>query len=88
MRQKRFTQEQIINVLKEHEAGIKTPDLCRKHGISEQTFYRWKSKYGGMTVSEARRLKELEEENQKLKQIVAEQTLDIRGLKAALEIKY
>ena len=88
MRQKRFTEEQIIGVLKEHEAGIKAAEICRKYGISEQTFYRWKSKYGGMTVSEARRLKELEEENRRLKQMVAEQALDIRGLKAALERKY
>jgi len=88
MRQKRFTEEQIIGVLKEHEAGVKTADICRKNGISEQTFYRWKSKYGGMTVSEARRLRELEDENHKLKQMVAEQALDIRALKAALERKY
>lgn len=88
MRQKRFTEEQIIGVLKEHESGIKAADICRKYGISEQTLYRWKSKYGGMTVSEARRLRELENENRKLKQMVAEQALDIRALKAALERKY
>lgn len=88
MRQKRFTEEQIIGVLKEHEAGIKADDICRKYGISVQTLYRWKSKYGGLTVSEARRLRELEDENRKLKQMVAEQALDIRGLKAALERKY
>jgi len=88
MRQKRFTEEQIIGVLKEHEAGIKAAEICRRLGVSEQTLYRWKSKYGGMTVSEARRLRELEEENHKLKQMVAEQALDIRGLKAALERKY
>jgi len=88
MRQKRFTEEQIIGVLKEQESGVKASDICRKYGISEQTLYRWKSKYGGLTVSEARRLKELEDENHKLKQMVAEQALDIRGLKAALERKY
>lgn len=88
MRQKRFTEEQIIGVLKERESGIKAADICRKYGISEQTLYRWKSKYGGMTVSEARRLRELEDENRKLKQMVAEQALGIRALKAALERKY
>lgn len=88
MRRKRFSEEQIIRILGEHEAGRKVSELCREHGISEQTIYRWKSKYGGMSVSEARRLKTLEEENRKLKQIVGEQALDIRGLKAALEVKY
>lgn len=75
-------------MLKEQESGAKASDLCRKYGISEQTFYRWRSKYGGMSISEARRLKVLEEENQRLKQIVGEQALDIRALKAALEKKY
>lgn len=88
MRQKRFTEEQIIGVLKEHESGVKAGDICRKYGVSEQTLYRWKSKYGGLSVSEARRLRELEDENRKLKQMVAEQALDIRGLKAVLERKY
>ena len=88
MRQSRYTEEQIIKVLKEQESGVKVSELCRKYGISEQTFYRWRSKYGGMSVSEARRLKALEEENQRLKQIVGEQALDIRALKAALEKKY
>jgi putative transposase len=78
---KRHTEEQIIGVLKESEAGMKTPELCRKHGISEGTFYHWKDKYGGMTVSEMRRLRALEEENRRLKQIVADQALDIRALK-------
>lgn len=78
---KRHTEEQIIGVLKESEAGMKTSDLCRKHGISEGTFYNWKDKYGGMTVSEMRRLRALEEENRRLKQIVADQALDIRALK-------
>ena len=78
---KRKTEEQIIGVLKESEAGMKTSDLCRNHGISETTFYKWKDKFGGMTVSEARRLRSLEQENSRLKQIVADQALDIRALK-------
>ena len=78
---KRHTEEQIIGVLKESEAGMKTSELCRKHGISETTFYKWKDKFGGMTVSEARRLRSLEQENSRLKQIVADQALDIRALK-------
>ena len=88
MRGKRYSEEQIIRILGEHESGRKVSELCREHGITEQTIYRWKSKYGGMSVSEAKRLKILEEENRKLKQIVGEQALDIRGLKAALEVKY
>jgi len=88
MRKCRYTEEQIIKVLREQESGSKISELCRKNGISEQTFYRWRSKYGGMSVSEARRLKVLEEENHRLKQIVWEQALDIRALKAALEKKY
>ena len=78
---KRKTEEQIIAVLKESEAGAKTSDLCRAHGISETTFYKWKDKYGGMTVNEARRLRSLEQENGRLKQIVADLTLDVRALK-------
>ena len=78
---KRKTEEQIIAVLKESEAGAKTSDLCRTHGISETTFYKWKDKFGGMTISEARRLRSLEQENSRLKQIVADQALDIRALK-------
>lgn len=81
---KRFTEEQIIRVLKESEAGAKTPELCRKHGISEATFYNWKSKYGGMTVSDARRLKTLEAENSKLKRLLAEAELDKAALKDLL----
>src|SRR6185437_4879415 len=70
MRRSRFTQEQIIGVLKEHQAGAAAADLCRKHGISEATFYAWRSKYGGMEVSDAKRLKGLEEENAKLKKLL------------------
>ena len=76
MKAKRFTKEQIIGVLKEAEAGAKTKELCRRHGTSEATFYNWKTKYSGMTVSEARRLKELESENAKLKRLLAEAELD------------
>jgi putative transposase len=81
MKRKRFTEDQIIAVLKEHEAGFKAADLCRKHGISEQTFYNWKSKYGGLEVSEARRLRALEDENRKLKKLLAETMLDNAMLK-------
>ncbi len=77
MKKQRFTEEQIIAVLKEREAGAKVAELCRKHGISEATFYNWKAKYGGMEVSEAKRLKALEEENAKLKKLLAEQMLDV-----------
>ncbi|MCE3590660.1 transposase, partial [Escherichia coli] len=75
MKKQRFTEEQIIAVLKEQEAGAKAGDLCRRHGISEATFYNWKAKYGGMEVSEAKRLKALEDENAKLKKLLAEQML-------------
>jgi putative transposase len=88
MKSKRFTEEQIIGVLKEGEAGAKTKELCRKYGISEQTFYNWKAKYGGMTVSEARRLRELEAENAKLKKLLAEAELDKSALKDLLSRKW
>ena len=81
MKRKHHTEEQIISILKEAEAGLSTADLVRKHGISEQTFYRWKSKYGGMEVNEAKRLKGLEDENRRLKKLVADQALDIQMLK-------
>lgn len=81
MRGKRFSEEQIIGVLKEAEAGAKVSDLCRKHGIAEVTFYRWKSKFGGMDVSEAQRLRSLEEENRRLKRLVADLSLDNQMLK-------
>ena len=81
MKRKRFKEEKIIAILKEAEAGLKTADLVRKHGISEQTFYRWKAKFGGMDVSDARRLKQLEDENARVKRMVADQALDIQMLK-------
>ncbi len=85
MRRSRFSEEQIIGILKEHEAGAKTTALCRQHGISEQSFYRWKRVYGGLEVSQARRLKALEEENSRLKRLVAEQALDNQALKELLQ---
>ena len=88
MKSKRFTEEQIIGVLKEAEAGAKTKELTRKHGISEQTFYNWKAKYSGMTISEARRLRELEAENGKLKKLLAEAELDKAALKDLLHRKW
>jgi len=81
MKRARFTEEQIIGVLREHEAGAKTVDLARKHGVSEATLYNWKAKYGGMDVSEAKRLKQLEDENAKLKKLLAEAMLDNAMLK-------
>ncbi len=81
MKGKRFSEEQIIGILHEAEAGLSIADVCRKHNCSEQSFYRWKAKFGGMQVSEAKRVKELERENTQLKKIVAEQTLDNRMLK-------
>ena len=88
MKRKRFSEEQIIGVLKEHEFGAKTADLCRKHAISEATFYNWKSKFGGMDVSEARRLKAIESENAKLKRLLADAMLDNAALKDLLSKKW
>jgi putative transposase len=88
MRKSRFSEEQIIGVLKEQEAGVPLEDLCRRLGISEGTLYRWKSKFGGMEVQDARRLRTLEDENRRLKQIVADLTLDNQALKAVLSKKW
>ena len=85
---KRFTEEQIIRILQEAETGMKVMDLCRKHGISDATYYNWKAKYGGMTVSDAKKLKVLEDENRRLKHIVADLTLDNQALKAVVEKKF
>lgn len=81
MKRSRFTEEQIIGILREHDAGVKTADLCRKHGVSSATSFKWKSKFGGMDVSDARRLRALEEENRKLKKLLAETMLDVAMLK-------
>ena len=81
MRKSRFSDEQIIGMIKEHESGVKTAELCRKYGISEATFYKYKAKFGGMTVSDAQRLRALEAENSKLKRLLAESMLDIAALK-------
>ena len=85
MKKKRFSEEQIISILKENEAGIPIRELARKYGFCEQTFYRWKSKFGGMEVSDARKLKKLEEENRRLKQLIGELSLDNQALKWVIE---
>jgi putative transposase len=84
MRGTRFMEEQIVAVLKEHEAGVKAEELCRRHSISQQTFYRWKAKYGGLEVGDAQRLKALEDENRRLKRLVADLALDNAALKDVL----
>ena len=88
MKTKRFTEEQIIAILKEAESGAKVMDVCRKYGMSDATYYNWKAKNHGMEVNELRRLKQLEDENRKLKHIVADQALDIQALKHVLSRKY
>ena len=84
----RFTEEQIVRILKEQESGVRTADVCRRHGIAESTFYKWKAKYGGMDVSDARRLKTLEEENRRLKSLLADAHLDIAMLKDVASKKW
>ena len=88
MKRSRYTEEQIIQILSEAQAGMKVEELCRKHGISQPTYYNWKAKFGGMTVSEAKRLRALEAENGKLKKLVAEQALDIIALKDVISRKW
>ena len=88
MKRKRFTEEQIIRILKEHDPGAKRADLCRKHGISEATLYNWKGKFGGMDVSEAKRLKQLQDDNGKLKKLLADAMLDNAALKDLLSKKW
>ncbi len=88
MKRSRFSEEQIIGILKEHESGVSVADLCRKHGVSDSCIYKWKSRYGGMEVSEAKRLKALEEENAKLKRMLADAMLDNVALKGLLGKKW
>lgn len=84
MKRSRFTEEQIIGILKEHQAGLGAKELCRKHGVSDATFYKWRAKFGGMELSDAKKLKALEAENAKLKKLLAEQMMDVSTLKEML----
>lgn len=84
MKRSRFTEEQVIGILKEHQAGLGAKELCRKHGVSDATFYKWRAKFGGMEVSDAKKLKALEAENAKLKKLLAEQMMDVSTLKEML----
>ena len=84
MKRSRFTEEQIIGILKEHQAGLGAKELCRKHGVSDATFYKWRAKFGGMEVSDTKKLKALEAENAKLKKLLAEQMMDVSTLKEML----
>jgi len=84
MKRSRFSEEQILGILKAHQAGMTAAELCRKHGISDATFYKWRSKYGGMDVSDAKKLKALEADNARLKQLLAEQMMDVAALREML----
>ena len=88
MSYKKYTEEQIIQMVKEAEAGAKITDICRKYGVSDATIYKWKAKYAGLEVSDVRKMRSLEDENRRLKQIVADQSLDIQALKAVLSKKF
>lgn len=88
MRKTKFSEEQIVGILNEAEAGLDVQELCRKYGISKGTLYRWKAKYGGMDVSDVRKMKQLESENSELRKLVAQQALDIQGLKAVVSKKW
>jgi putative transposase len=84
MRRSKYSEEQVIGILKEHDAGVSTAEICRKYGVSNATFYKWRSKYGGMEVSDARKLKAVEDENRKLKKLLAESMLDVSTLREML----